>query len=114
MKRLSGGENGLLAYYPMTEGKGDLAYDKAHGAHARLYGQWTTPAGKAVAFGGNGYLAVNTASVPVTDRMVYTMELWFKAAPGQGDAALASRRSAERRVGQECVSPWRFRGSPDM
>src|SRR3546814_7947503 len=62
MKRLSGGENGLLAYYPMTEGKGDLAYDKAHGAHARFYGQWTTPAGKAVAFGGNGYLAVNTAS----------------------------------------------------
>src|SRR3546814_20554 len=90
MKRLSGGENGLLAYYPMTEGKGDLAYDKAHGAHARLYCQWTTPAGKAVAFGGNGYLAVNTASVPVTDRMDYTMELWFKAAPGQGDAALAS------------------------
>src|SRR3546814_11155064 len=100
MKRLSGGENGLLAYYPMTEGKGDLAYDKAHGAHARLYGQWSTPAGKAVAFGGNGYLAVNTASVPVTDRLAYTMELWFKA---------ALVRSEEWRVGKACVSTCRSR-----
>src|SRR3546814_13959231 len=98
MKRLSGGENGLLAYYPMTEGKGDLAYDKAHGAHARLYGQWTTPAGKAVAFGGHGYLAVNTASVPVNDRMAYPMELLFKAAPGQGVAALASSGTGEGTV----------------
>ncbi|QEC52643.1 concanavalin A-like lectin/glucanase superfamily protein [Anseongella ginsenosidimutans] len=88
--RLSGAENGLLGYYPMTEGKGDKAFDKAHGAHAGLQGNWATPPGKAISFDGNGYLKLNTATAPVTGRMDYTMELWFKAEPGQGDAALAS------------------------
>src|SRR3546814_8403901 len=35
LRILSGAENGLLAYYPMNEGKGSVAFDKAHGSNAR-------------------------------------------------------------------------------
>ena len=87
---LSGGENGLLAYYPMNEGKGTIAYDKAHGSNAKLTGNWTTPPGKAVTFNSNGYIQMNTSSAPIDSSMDYTIELWFKGAPGQTDAALAS------------------------
>lgn len=90
LTRLSGSENNLLAYYPMEEGKGRIARDKAHGNHAQLFGGWRTPPGKAMAFKGNGYLKVSTALSPVTPDMDYTMALWFKGAPGQTDVALAS------------------------
>lgn len=90
LTRLSGAESGLLAYYPMTEGKGSVAYDKAHGANAVLQGSWSTPPGRSVALEGNGYLKLNTASVPLTADMDYTMGLWFKGRPGQQDATLAA------------------------
>jgi hypothetical protein len=90
LTRLSGAENSLLAYYPMNEGKGDVAFDKAHGSNASLTGEWSTPAGKAIKLGNNGYVKINTATTPVTSDMDYTLELWFKGAPGQTDAALIS------------------------
>ncbi|WP_177191820.1 LamG-like jellyroll fold domain-containing protein [Parafilimonas terrae] len=87
---LSGAENSLLGYYPMDEGKGTIVYDKARGSNAVLTGNWNTPAGKAIAFAGKGYLKMNTAYAPITSSMDYTIELWFKAAPGQANAALAA------------------------
>src|SRR5690606_14572463 len=78
-----------------NEGKGTVAFDKAHGSHARLLGEWATPPGKAVAFSGNGQLKIKTGSIPITDEMDYTMSLWFKGDPGQGDAALASNGRGE-------------------
>ncbi|MBQ0137588.1 MAG: LamG domain-containing protein, partial [Bacteroidales bacterium] len=46
---LTGYENGLLAYYPMTEGSGNIAYDKAHGADAIINNPtWTMPEGRAL------------------------------------------------------------------
>lgn len=90
LTRLSGAEDGLMAYYPMTEGKGNVVFDKAHGNNAALTGKWSTPPGKAVVFNGNGYIKTSTGAAPVTPDMDYTVELWFKAQPGQTDAALAS------------------------
>lgn len=91
LARLSGAESNLMAYYPMNEGKGDIAFDKAHGANARLQGSWSIPPGKSLSLGnGNGYLKINTAFAPVTVGMDYTLELWFKGVPGQTDATLAS------------------------
>ncbi|MDR0791884.1 MAG: T9SS type A sorting domain-containing protein [Chitinophagaceae bacterium] len=87
---LSGQENGLLAYYPMNEGTGSIIYDKARGANGKLTGTWSTPPGNAIAFAGNGYLDLNTGSVPVTSTMDYTLQLWFKAAAGQSNATLIS------------------------
>ncbi|WP_243699169.1 LamG-like jellyroll fold domain-containing protein [Anseongella ginsenosidimutans] len=95
LKRLSGAENGLLAYYPMNEGKGELAIDKAHGSHARLRGEWSTPAGRSIDFNGNGHLKISTGAIPVTNEMDYTLELWFKGEAGQQEAALAANGRGE-------------------
>ena len=90
LKQLSGAENSLLAYYPMTEGKGHVAYDKAHANNATLIGTWSTPPGKAIAFSGDGYLQMPAGTAPVTSDMDYTLELWFKGQTGQNDATLVS------------------------
>ncbi|HTN38877.1 MAG TPA: LamG domain-containing protein, partial [Arachidicoccus sp.] len=87
---LSGSEDGLLAYYPMNEGKGGVAFEKAHGSNARLIGHWSTPAGKSIALNGHGYVKMNTAAAPVTAAMDYTIGLWFKAPAGHTDATLVS------------------------
>ncbi len=90
VQRLSGSENGLLAYYPMTKGKGHIIFDKAHGNNASLTGNWDTPPGKAMRFNGDGYVKMKTGAIPVTREMNYTLGLWFKGAPGQKRATLVS------------------------
>lgn len=88
--RLSGDESGLLAYYPMTEGKGNVVGDKARGVNAILNGEWSMAPGKAVAFNGNSYLELNTSYAPILKEMDYTIELWFKGTTGQANAGLLS------------------------
>lgn len=90
LMQLSGAQSGLMAYYPMTEGKGAVVHDKAHANHATLTGTWSTPPGKAAAFGGDGYLRLPTGAAPITRDMDFTLEFWFKAAPGQSEATLMS------------------------
>lgn len=90
LTRFSGAEDGLLAYYPMTEGKGSTIFDQAHGNNATLNGLWSTPPGKAIQLDGNGYVKISTGTAPITSGMDYTIGLWFKGAPGQSDATLAS------------------------
>lgn len=87
----TGQEAGMLAYYPMNDGKGDRVTDKAQGATVWIYGaDWSTLAGLSVAFKGDTLMAVNTSKLALTDEQDYTLEFWFKAAPGQKDAALVS------------------------
>jgi hypothetical protein len=88
--RLSGAENGLLAYYPMTEGEDTIALDKAHGNHALLHGSWSTPPGKALSLDGTGYMKISSGTTALTNQMDYTLGLWFKGVPGQQDATLLS------------------------
>ena len=90
LTRLSGAEDGLLGYYPLTEGKGNIAFDEAHANNATLVGNWSTPAGKSLEMNGTGYLKIATGVSPITSGMDYTIGLWFKGEPGQTDAALAS------------------------
>ena len=90
LTRFSGGEDGLMAYYPMNEGKDHTIFDKAHGNNATLTGNWSTPPGKAIAYDGTGYVKLSTGAAPVTSGMDYTLGLWFKAKPGQSNATLAS------------------------
>ncbi|MDB5279232.1 MAG: Pentaxin family [Ferruginibacter sp.] len=90
LSMLSGAENSLLAYYPMNEGKGLVAFDKAHGSNAALNGLWSTPAGKAISLNGNGYAKLNTSFAPVLAAMDYTIELWFKGDATQSNSTLAS------------------------
>ena len=97
----TGREAGLLAYYQMNEGKGDMVTDKSQGATAYMYGAtWSTQDGKSLSFNGKDAIAVvNSSRVAITGSSDYTLEFWFKAAAGQKeDAALVANGKG---VGEE-------------
>lgn len=97
----TGREAGLLAYYRMNEGKGDMVTDKSQGATAYMYGAtWSTQDGKSLSFNGKDAIAVvNSSRVAITGSSDYTLEFWFKAAAGQKeDAALVANGKG---VGEE-------------
>lgn len=90
---LSGAESNLIAYYPMSEAKGDVLADKAHGANLEMRGaEWANPEGRAVAFNGKDqYLKLSAGSSCVVDNtMDYTIETWFKADEAQPTATIIS------------------------
>ena len=90
---LSGAESNLIAYYPMSEAKGDVLADKAHGANLEMRGaEWANPEGRAVAFNGKDqYLKLSSGSSCVVDNtMDYTIETWFKADEAQPTATIIS------------------------
>ena len=90
---LSGAESNLIAYYPMSEAKGSVLADKAHGANLEMRGaEWANPEGRAVAFNGKDqYLKLSSGSSCVVDNtMDYTIETWFKADEAQPTATIIS------------------------
>ena len=90
---LSGAESNLIAYYPMSEAKGDVLADKAHGANLEMRGaEWANPEGRAAAFNGKDqYLKLSSGSSCVVDNtMDYTIETWFKADETQQTATIIS------------------------
>lgn len=90
---LSGAESNLIAYYPMSEAKGDVLADKAHGANLEMRGaEWANPEGRAVAFNGKDqYLKLSSGSSCVVDNtMDYTIETWFKTDEAQPTATIIS------------------------
>lgn len=90
---LSGAESNLIAYYPMSEAKGDVLADKAHGANLEMRGaEWANPEGRAAAFNGKDqYLKLSAGSSCVVDNtMDYTIETWFKADEAQQTATIIS------------------------
>lgn len=90
---LSGAESNLIAYYPMSEAKGNVLADKAHGANLDMRGgEWANPEGRAAAFNGKDqYLKLSSGSSCVVDNtMDYTIETWFKADDAQQTATIIS------------------------
>lgn len=90
---LSGAESNLIAYYPMSEAKGSVLADKAHGANLEMRGgEWANPEGRAAAFNGKDqYLKLSSGSSCVVDKsMDYTIETWFKADEAQQTATIIS------------------------
>lgn len=90
---LSGAESNLIAYYPMSEAKGSVLADKAHGANLEMRGgEWANPEGRAAAFNGKDqYLKLSSGSSCVVDNtMDYTIETWFKADDAQQTATIIS------------------------
>lgn len=90
---LSGAESNLIAYYPMSEAKGDVLADKAHGANLEMRGgEWANPEGRAAAFNGKDqYVKLSSGSSCVVDKsMDYTIETWFKADEAQQTATIIS------------------------
>ena len=86
---LSGAESNLIAYYPMSEAKGSILADKAHGANLEMRGgEWANPEGRAAAFNGKDqYLKLSSGSSCVVDN---TIETWFKADEAQQTATIIS------------------------
>lgn len=98
-KILSGTEIGLIGYWPMNEGKGNMALDKAASRHAVLNTSWKIlPEGKALSFNGtNSYLSINTSStVAIDNEKDFTIEMWFK-----GDKANSALFSCGRGDGTD-------------
>ncbi|MDR0873578.1 MAG: T9SS type A sorting domain-containing protein, partial [Prevotellaceae bacterium] len=94
--QLAGIEEGLMAYYPMTEGRGETFEDKARGATLTSHGtEWALPEGFAAKLSGADYLKVDASTAGFTKEMDYTVELWFKAEAGQTNATIIGAGSGE-------------------
>ena len=79
-KRLTGYERGLVCYYPMNEGEGDYATDKAQGNHAQIINaSWVQPQGMSLhlAWEDRG-LALSQDAITRSDDEDYTLMFWFK------------------------------------
>ena len=86
-KRLTGYELGLAGYYPMNDGNGDYATDKAQGAHAKLIeASWAVPHGMSL------HIDWDDHGIPLDPHVLdranyqdYTLTFWFKTDPdGRG------------------------------
>lgn len=91
-KTLSGYEHGLLAYYPMNEGRSAYAKDKAHGADLVLHGtSWSLPAGRSLHFDASNKEGVRLDPKAFERNAMsdYTLSLWFKAEEQQAQDTVA-------------------------
>ena len=86
---LSGSETGIFAYYPMTEGKGEVVNDKARSVNMQLVNcKWALPAGHALSFDGKGYAKLNSGSAVVDTTGDFAVEFWFKTNGSQSNATI--------------------------
>ena len=83
--RLSGNEANLVGYWPMDEGRGTIANDKARYKHAVVNASWDIkPRGTSYAFANNQSLKLDNVSyVQLTKEMDATISFWIKTATGQ-------------------------------
>ncbi len=91
--KLLGSEIGLIGYWPMDEGFGTLAADRARFRNATVFADWLVlPAGYALSFDGEDeYLSINTAStVVISNEMDFTIEFWYNGVSGQRNVVLFS------------------------
>jgi hypothetical protein len=82
---LTGREPGLVGYWPMEEGRGNLAEDKARSRNAEFYAQWEiSPKSSSSSFDGVDDRAVNgnAGTLATSFEMDLTIEFWFKTAGG--------------------------------
>ena len=80
---LAGGENGLIAYWPLDEGRGKIAKDQAHGADLTLNGcSWSKPQGLSLQFNGNEQgVQLKDAYFNKGANSNFTFSMWFQAEP---------------------------------
>lgn len=83
---LHGREAGLIGYWPMDEGRGVLAEDKARFRHAEMKANWEiNPKSTAVQFDGmSKYAVVDSAgTLAINQEMDLSIEFWFKTLGGR-------------------------------
>jgi hypothetical protein len=90
---LTGREPGLVGYWPMEEGRGNLAEDKARSRNAEFYAQWEiSPKSSSSSFDGvDDWAVLDSAGTLATSfEMDLTIEFWFKTAGGSAPMSFLS------------------------
>jgi hypothetical protein len=81
-KRLTGYERGLMDYWPMTDGFGDYAIDKAQGANLQIGNgvAWARPDGMSLRLTAEDQgFALDPMAINRTAEQDYTLMFWFKS-----------------------------------
>ncbi len=83
--RFSGNEPNLIGYWPMDEGSGTIANDKARFKHAEVKTNWDIkPKGTSYSFSNNQHLSLeNVTFVQLTKEMDATISFWIKTEGNQ-------------------------------
>lgn len=78
--KLIGNESNLIGYWPMDEGRGTIANDKARYKHAEVKAAWDIkPKGTSYAFSNNQHLELNNVGfVQLTEEMDASISFWVK------------------------------------
>jgi len=85
LRRLTGYEHGLLAYYPLSESKGNTMDDLASGATLTAKGlSWTNPQGISLATNGNK-VRLQPTLFSRTEAEDYTFMYWFRSDNASSD-----------------------------
>ena len=92
-KKLSGREAGLILYYRMNKGEGDLVADLARFRNAEMNASWEfNPSGYSAKFSGNtgAYYLDSIQEAVISEQMDMTIEFWFKTAGGRLQSMLSN------------------------
>ncbi|WP_111706330.1 LamG-like jellyroll fold domain-containing protein [Lutibacter citreus] len=83
--KLIGNEANLVGYWPMDEGRGEIAKDLARYKHAQINADWDIkPKGTSYEFNNGQYLVLdNVGLVQLTNEMDATISFWMKTPIGQ-------------------------------
>ena len=85
MRRLTGYEHGLMAYYPLDESKGNQMSDLASGATLTAYGlSWTNPQGISLTTNGNK-VRLQPTLFSRTEAEDYTFMCWMRSNNASSD-----------------------------
>ena len=79
LKRLTGYEHKLAAYYPMNEGRGEILHDIANGSALTMHGaNWTTPSGISIHMDGTQTVTLDQNVLSRSAIQDYTLMFWFR------------------------------------
>jgi len=92
--KLIGNEADLIGYWPMDEGRGDIAKDLARFKHAQVNADWDIkPKGTSYEFVNNQYLEFDDVGfVQLTNEMDATISFWMKTGTAQNATLFSNGR----------------------
>ena len=100
--KLVGNEKDLIGYWPMTEGRGELAKDLARFKHAKVNASWDIkPKGDSYEFLSGQYLTLdNVDFVQLSSEMDATISFWLKTGDSQNATLFSNGRGDDTDVVQ--------------
>jgi len=99
-KSRSGNEMNLAGYWPMDEGTGTLAVDKARSRNLIVNSSWyIVPGGLAALLNKTNQVLVKSHHIPVTKNEDFGVEFWFMGSANQPNTSLLSCTNQSDSVG---------------